>query len=461
MEFELDLLPFLVESFGVNRQIRGQIDALYQSDVFRFYSLARNHELYNHPIVKEGGLLQEEYSRKALGIILAAENDDKVYSALIKIISAGWSEVYSFIANRPRFNISSFMKYLGRKKGPIQDLSVDYINSCLIIGLVLANFFNKPFDDDVNLKKSLELLYRRWDFYSNPPSRISLDQASPEEKQDIESLLLSLGPVKDFTSFLDYHKKLGEIPSFLFDFEGVSSYSIFDEVTLSRRDLEEIVYSYLVTRDVILQFSQFELCFCYMLYIRYLIKAYKVVKEHYFANNRETVFFDFKQIEKDKDDLSRRLSATQNLLNKANETVDSLKREVSRLSKRIAELETGQAELQSLREFVFSLDRQEEFTPVDGPVDLSGVKGVVLGGHPRWQTKMRSLLPDFSFIPPDSLNFDQNIVRNADFLFVCVNYLNHAIYYRAMSAVITARVHFLRQANEELVVEEIKKFIKG
>jgi len=64
-------------------------------------------------------------------------------------------------------------------------------------------------------------------------------------------------------------------------------------------------------------------------------------------------------------------------------------------------------------------------------------------------------------LPTDSLNFDQNVVRNADFVFVFVNFLNHAIYYRAMSAVTSARVHFLRQSNEELVLEEIKKVVKG
>ena len=96
---------------------------------------------------------------------------------------------------------------------------------------------------------------------------------------------------------------------------------------------------------------------------------------------------------------------------------------------------------------------------VDLSVDLSKVKGVILGGHPRWQAKMRLLLPEFTFIPHDSTNFDQNIVRNADYLFVFVNFLNHAIYYRAMSAVTTAKVHFLWQSNEELVLDEIKRVI--
>jgi hypothetical protein len=166
-------------------------------------------------------------------------------------------------------------------------------------------------------------------------------------------------------------------------------------------------------------------------------------------------------LEKEKAELSRRLSVSEDLLSKSASAVNSLKRDVKRLSEKVIDLESGRSELNSLRGFLFSLDHEEEFSPSGVEVDLSAINGVVLGGHVRWQNKMKSLLPSFSFISPESLNFDQNLIRNADFIFVFVNYLNHAIYYRAMSAVTTAKVHFLRQSNDDLVLEEIKIVVNG
>jgi len=458
---EVDLLPFLVEALGHNRKIRDSLDELYQSDKFRFYELARNHELYDHPIVKEGGLLQEEYSKKALGILLAAGEDEVVFSSLLQVLEVGWKEIYSFVSSRPSFSLRSLMRLVVRKFGPPSALSSDFTTSCFVVALSVSNLLGKQVVQDEDLSAILQHLADRWAFYGSSHSRMSLDRVLQNELEEIDSLVGSLGQVYNLDSFLDHHLHIGEVPAFLFDFEGLSSHSIFDGIEFSQKDLEEIALCYLAGRDVLERSSPFIRSFTFMFYIRYLLKAYKQVKEHYFANNKETMFMDFQRVEKEKDDLFRRLGYTQQLLDQANDTIDSLNREIKRLELKIRDLEAGRAELNSLREYVFSLDQEVAFDPVEGKVDLSQVKAVVLGGPPRWQNRMKALLPHFSFIPPESVNFDQNIVRNADFLFVYVNFLNHKIYYRAMSAVTSARVHFLRQSNEELVLEEIKKVVKG
>jgi len=125
LEVTIDLLPFMVEALGCNRIIREPMDALYQSDKFRFYELARNHELYNRPIVKEGGLLQEEYSKKALGILLAADDDEEVFSSLLRLIKTGWKEVYSFVVNCSSLSVRSLMNCIVRKHGDVSDLPTD------------------------------------------------------------------------------------------------------------------------------------------------------------------------------------------------------------------------------------------------------------------------------------------------------------------------------------------------
>ncbi len=458
---EFSTFPFVVEALGYNRSIREDLDKLYQTDKFRFYELARNHELYDHPIVKEGGLLQEEYSKKALGIVLASEADAEVHQALSDLIISGWKRVFVYVRNRSSLKLGDFIRYYFRKNGGIEHISDDSLNTNLLMALVIAVSLEKPVAHDDSYQVLVQMFSKRWDFYNYPSSRISLDLVTEEERVRIGQLLDEVGSFSTYCAFLDRFKERAEIPAFLFDFEGLSSASVFDDLTYSRRDLEEIVYAYLSVEEILGNTSLFEQSFCYMLVIRSLLRAYNQVKEHYFANNKETMFWDFQRLEKEKAELSRRLSVSEDLLSKSASAVDSLKRDVKRLSEKVIELESDRSELVSLREFVFSLDLENEFSPSGVEVDLSAVNGVVLGGHVRWQNKMKSLLPSFSFISPESLNFDQNLIRNADFIFVFVNYLNHAIYYRAMGAVTTAKVHFLRQANDDLVLEEIKKVVNG
>ena len=72
----------------------------------------------------------------------------------------------------------------------------------------------------------------------------------------------------------------------IFDMEELSSISIFAEMKFSRRDFEKIAIAY----DSGRRFGIEEDFVTYAKYARYILalcKAYKNVKEYYFANNRE------------------------------------------------------------------------------------------------------------------------------------------------------------------------------
>ena len=53
----------MCEALGYNKAIYGEIDDIYKKKRYEFYKLARENNLYNHQMITEGGLLQEEYCK--------------------------------------------------------------------------------------------------------------------------------------------------------------------------------------------------------------------------------------------------------------------------------------------------------------------------------------------------------------------------------------------------------------
>lgn len=136
-------------------------------------------------------------------------------------------------------------------------------------------------------------------------------------------------------------------------------------------------------------------------------------------------------------------------------------REREKLQERLRQLEQKRKgereELNRLREFVYEMGRaaeQEEEasswngtamaaeekasygisqTVADIPAVLAGEKVLVVGGHQKWQKKMRQLLPDGIFLASDHRNFDSTVLQNRKYIIMNTDVLKHSIYYRIMA----------------------------
>ena len=93
---QFNLFPFAVEALGGNEKIYRDLDRLYQSRKHEFYRAAKAHELYAHQIVTEGGLLQEEYCKKALDPALCYRQH-RVSRRFICHFTQGWTYAYLFV----------------------------------------------------------------------------------------------------------------------------------------------------------------------------------------------------------------------------------------------------------------------------------------------------------------------------------------------------------------------------
>ena len=115
-------------------------------------------------------------------------------------------------------------------------------------------------------------------------------------------------------------------------------------------------------------------------------------------------------------------------------------------------------ELNSLREFMFSLDKEVEYKNIEVNIDkLKEINGVIIGGHEKWQQKMKEYLPKFIFIHTDMLNFDVTALNGVKDVFFYINYLNHAIYYKVIEYIKNkdVKIHYINVQNEDLVLKNI------
>lgn len=468
---QINLLGFLCEAWGQNKKIYKDIDRLYQKRKYEFYKLAKKHELYNHQIITEGSLLQEEYSKKALGILLYQREypeDEEIISDIDKIVEKGWPYVFTYVVNFNTISFYDFMQRLIKKNKGIENLTDDELNTNLTMLMVMALSMNKNIVKDKFYNDTLLNFQLRMEHYSEDhPSRISLKKATPENIESINNLKKAIfnkiGPVKDYATLLEYlhGRPRYERIAFLFDYERVSS-SILYSIEFTEKDIDEILFAYILcTRSTEIDIDDVIDYYVSSIYTRGLIKAYKAVKQHYFKNNKETMYLEMECLERRIQDLSNENRFYQARLKTVEEKLAEAEKKIAKLEAELEKERQKDEELNSLREFMFSLDSEVEYKE-SSAIDmdkLKQVKAVIIGGHNKWQQRMKELLPNFIFIHTDMLNFDLSVLDDIEYVFFYINYLNHAMYYRVIDYVkgTDIKIRYINRQNEEMVIREIQR----
>lgn len=128
------------------------------------------------------------------------------------------------------------------------------------------------------------------------------------------------------------------------------------------------------------------------------------------------------------------------------------------LSKEINDLEVAKMERVALIERLYSLEQEVECSELDNAIATAiNESAVVFGGHPKWINRMKTLLPNWTFIPSNSLNFDSNIVKNNKYIFIYTKYNGHDMYNKVISCLTKDNVlKFINSTNFDRVVSEIE-----
>jgi len=470
-QIEIDLFPFVVECLCQNKKIYKDIDRFYHKRKYEFYTVAKNHYLYNHQIATEKSFLQEKYFRKALGILSFTTSYKDIIEWLEKVIQKGWPKAYSYISCHKKISIDEFLDSLIKSPSKLKNLTDTEINSNIIMLLFLSMNNGIEIIEDKNLKILLKVLNERKKLYSFRLGR----KEYADEKNNIENKIKNIKNRIEFKSFNDMSFRLSaraESIGFIFDMEEFSFIDVIDDIKLKEKDFEEILTAYLLRYNYNMENPEknnvrfIKDYVCDAIYIKYLVKAYKKAKKIYFENDEETAFIEMglmqQKLRKEEEMLNKKdeiLKLKEKELSGANKYIEKIEKENLELKKELETKDKNEQELNALREFIFNLDKQEEFQD-NNIIDLDKLKkekAVLIGGHEKWQSKMKEFLPNFIFISPDSLNYDTKVLDDINIIFICIKPLSHAMYYKTINAIKhkDKKIVYINQQNENIVLKTI------
>jgi hypothetical protein len=501
-----DFISLFCVSISSNKAVYHLIDDIYKMNSSEFYIRARSSKWYSFGIFQRYSLLHEEYSKKMLGILLyvmdMSEEEKNTSELLMKVnfmLKMGWADIHNFVRSRNPISLEDYKDSNYDKMTKLDN--VEDVCGTLSIVLVCAMCqIGKTFDTSglgylfyrASAKKTLVNL-------SGDSMSSTLKQEVIKHKDEVKAvkrrILAEVGNINDFHKV--YTDRDIEIHSYIgsqLTYSGLSYVALTDnkitedDINLTIMSFMSFCTEYLHTPVEDIDTDLLATYTILMLHSLLLQKAYKTVKNHYFENNKETVFLEMDALKKEIVTLNSQLQKEKNLslslqtkLSSKQETItptidkeiDSLKTiiksqdaDIVTLSNKIKKLEAdldkereNSIELHALREFVFELGMDGELSHDTIPdyTCLKDIRGIVIGGHERWRTKMKEHLPKFSFINPNIATFDLSLLDGCKVLFVFNTYINHPMYYRAVNhaRINNMKIVYINSVNEDKVLKTI------
>lgn len=154
---------------------------------------------------------------------------------------------------------------------------------------------------------------------------------------------------------------------------------------------------------------------------------------------------NMQQVEKLRDEnleLRKKLSVEKGRNMTFHQELDELRKQTDEHSAKNEELkkqsEDRDKELEALRRLLLAADEERKPSIPDEEIIafLSSQKACVIGGHPNWLNKIRSLLPGWKYIGAAGLqNKDASFLAGLDCIFIFTDHLDHKTYSKVMQVV--------------------------
>lgn len=464
----LDMTPFYAEAMSNPTFVYKDIDKLYKTKKFEFYKCAKQHEAYNSTIAQERSLVKDEYFKKCLGILVYTEQkqDVEIYEEILKILKKGYKKTYAFFKNLSSEEEIDFRKYMEYLYPYIKNMEDGELNSNIATALFFANGYSRIINYDTIVK-----IFMARDATNKGWRRVSHKQPVPPEYEEEVKEYMKLVP-KDI-----WQKAFGispaEIPLwYLYDYENIAFYSLFEELNFNKnKEIEEIIVSYVLgkhSNNYEFNLTDYVIA---SLHIKILTKAYVKVKEMYFANNKETMYFEMEDLENELKQIKSLYEAEKDKVQKLSQKDDQknqilmeenskLQKKIQLLEQKLEETESDRKEIIALREFAFNCSQEEVDTDNSMSYDFTTIKGVIVGGHPNWIAKMRKKLPSWNFLVKETY-VDDNLIKNADVVLINTSYIGHSLYFKIISALkgINVKLGYLNNNNIDICLKQIHNMI--
>lgn len=476
-EYELNLMPFYALALSRQSFIHKDIDDIYKKRKEEYYSYGKASKFYDCVMAKETSLVTEEYFKKCIGIF---EYDEKhqncgseLENGIYKLFKKGYRKIYLYFkkfSNEDEIDMKRFFTDCLKKR--LHLINDDEANS----SMVAAIFFTMGHKHVLNIEFIHTLLLTQWKFYEGE-RRISLEQTGKKHKKEVDEYLKKI-PKNLFDELVMANKTVYHGYDFLFDIEDLSL-SIFDGLEFDINDTKKLILSYICTKNY--KFDKpfdepFDDYLHHNIFLLGMCKAYKKVKEVYFANNKETMYVELGTIKKELQEYKKLLQLEKEKNNSfiqqqkkmehsLEQENESLKKENEMLKMKIEKMQNDSEEVIALREYIFR-ENNDISSYSDENIDVSKLnelKGVIIGGHPNWKNKMKDKLPDWNFIDVNISNIDNSFLSDKNIVIFNTSYLKHALYYRIMSYIKNKNyiLGYISSTNLEISMREIYEICKN
>ena len=482
----LNIFPLVIESLSKNKKITRSINKLYDEYKYQAYKLTKEHWLYDKPLMNSGSLSQDILKRKILGLLALKDENEKykeeITKELLKILKQGFPYTYSYVERVYKVDFEDYLikfknKFNKDNKVTKQGMGID---DTMVILPYIANLLNVELIQNDTLVEITNIFNLRSEFHlSEKGPKIRLDNVPVLLKEKVNKLSVKLKSLDAFP------KSIFDIPSvcienpweFIPDFEDLSIVDIGAEYRLSEKEVKELILSYLVTlvngfdvpeEELNKQITNIDLDKLNMeeftkyiygaVYYRLLFKAYKDVKEIYFKNNKETLYIDFIQMQKQLEKRDNEIKRINSLNETGQDLINKKQKEIDRLKEELNQAKMYKSELDGLRNLMFSMEQEEEIINEEKIESLSD-KGIFIGGHDNLQSKLKERLPNFTFISTDQMNFDAKILDNYDKIYIYTGYLSHALYYKVVENINDQELIYIEHTNTDKILEKINATI--
>ncbi|WP_195923717.1 hypothetical protein [Clostridium tepidum] len=485
------ILAHVSVAFIYKEEMRKDIEMIYETDKYNFYKKAKDSNAYNHVTITMAGIEREFYAKKALGIILMAEEDTSICSKLMNLVKKYYSRIYLNIAKNQVMELATSLLLLSSNaQSPTEGKAYENIAFYAMIKLnneikdkIQKRFVDSYIDtmrimqtETYVVKDEKALIKSKREVIDSIKSRIEINKGRYRGFEDI------------YRTQNEEIQKYQSIISCIFDFEKMSISALLSDIILNEEDVDKIIMSYLSfysdknlerTTNVLIN----------GIIIQSLLKAYKNVKETFFKNNKETLYLNLEMLENNNDELKKKNQILNEQIMNLNEEISLLKSNqtseinkvkkqyeklVNQLNKKIKTLEKELKaekktvyidEVNKLRETLFSI--KNEYIPKQHLRTLNDYLEkyniLIVGGAAEWRRRIKEKYPQILTIDGFNENFDANILNNIDFIFFFTGYMNHGTYYKFINHVRNKNIKFgyIGKTNLELVenelIEEIEK----
>lgn len=477
MERKINLVLYYAESLSIKEFISEDIDALYSKNKLQMYSLGKSSEYYDCSVCR-GLPLERQVRFKRLICIMTymdALPDDEEKALLSKaffgIFKKAYKAEHNIVSNHKKMNQKLDCKKIFKSildKDPTTEMFIAQVSAILFF--LLYYYSNEEVADELN--EILDIYATREDSISKFPKLCDLNT---EEKEKIKKISSKLD--KNLLYSL-YHTAIHENSinsslDWLYDSSKLCYLPLHEEIPIDKNDVDDILISYSVFEPKLANGEIMDIndYMVFASHLKLLMKSYNSSIELYHKTNQETLFDELRIKEEKLHQISESLQEKEYKLDQLkqemiktvshiSEECETLKSQNKKMLIEIEQLKKGKSELDALREFMFSQQTEDEQDWLNVETDsscLEKISGIVIGGHPNWQNKMKELLPDsWTFISGEKRKFDKKLLEK-DIIIFNTNFLNHPLYYFVMDNMENKKICYVNKSDCNACLNEIIK----